>query len=128
MDQYVRDALREGLYGWPVTDCVVTMFSCGYSVADGPPSRRGPPSTAADFRKLTPLVLMARSQRAGTVVCEPISRVSLEIPLWAHGRRPDRARPARRGGPRTSRSAATTTIEAELPAARCRTCTGSCRR
>jgi len=80
MDEYVRDALREGLLGWKVTDCVVTMTRCMYSVADGPPSRRGPTSTAADFRKLTPLVLRQALQSAGTVVCEPTVRVSLELP------------------------------------------------
>src|SRR5262249_19225778 len=57
MRQYVLDSLGAGLYGWNVTDCVVTLTECAYSIPDGPPSRRGPPSTAADFRKLTPLVL-----------------------------------------------------------------------
>ncbi|TML16480.1 MAG: TetM/TetW/TetO/TetS family tetracycline resistance ribosomal protection protein, partial [Actinobacteria bacterium] len=80
MDQYVREALREGSFGWQVTDCVVTMTRCVYSVPDGPPSRRGPLSTAADFRKLTPLVLRQALERAGTVVCEPTVRVSLEVP------------------------------------------------
>ena len=42
MGQYVRQTLQEGLFGWQVTDCVVTMTECDYSVADGPPSRRGP--------------------------------------------------------------------------------------
>ena len=37
-------------------------------------------STAADFRNLTPLVLMTALQRAGTVVCEPIERFHLEVP------------------------------------------------
>ena len=55
------------------------MTECNYSIADGPPSRRGP-STAADFRKLTPIVLMRALEAAGTVVCEPTVRVSLEIP------------------------------------------------
>jgi ribosomal protection tetracycline resistance protein len=85
MDQYVREALQEGLFGWQVTDCVVTMTRCSYSIADGPPSRRGPPSTAADFRKLTPLVLMQALVRAGSVVCEPTARVSLEIPAGTTG-------------------------------------------
>jgi ribosomal protection tetracycline resistance protein len=80
MDEYVREALREGLFGWQVTDLAVTMTRCAYSVPDGPPSRRGPLSTAADFRKLTPLVLMQALERARTVVCEPTVRVSLEIP------------------------------------------------
>jgi ribosomal protection tetracycline resistance protein len=80
MDQYVRYTLREGLFGWQVTDCIVTMTDCTYSVPDGPPSRRGPLSTAADFRKLTPIVLMQALERAGAAVCEPIVRVTVEIP------------------------------------------------
>jgi ribosomal protection tetracycline resistance protein len=71
MTQYVRQALRAGPRGWQVTDCVVTMNQCGYV---------SPSTTAAHFRKLTPLVLMAALDQAGTVVCEPMIRVSLEIP------------------------------------------------
>ncbi len=85
MDEYVRESLREGLHGWQVTDCLVTMTSCTYSVPDGPPSRRGPLSTAADFRKLTPLVVRQAVERAGTVVCEPVSRVRIEAPADAIG-------------------------------------------
>ena len=80
MGLYVRQTLREGIFGWQVTDCVVTMTRCNYSVPDGPPSRRGPLSTAADFRKLTPLVVMQALERAGSVVCEPMVRVSVEVP------------------------------------------------
>jgi ribosomal protection tetracycline resistance protein len=80
MRQYVRQTLEEGIFGWQVTDCVVTMTECAYSVPDGPPSRRGPRSTAADFRKLTPIVVMRALEQAGTVVCEPVVVVSLEIP------------------------------------------------
>ena len=85
MAQYVRHTLREGLAGWQVTDCVVTMNRCMYSVPDGPPSRRGPLSTAADFRKLTPLVLMQALHDAGTSVCEPVVRGELEIPAASIG-------------------------------------------
>ena len=80
MGGYVRDALREGLLGWQVVGCVVTMTRCMYSVPDGPPSRRGPLSKAADFRKLTPIVVMQALERARAVVCEPTMRVHLEIP------------------------------------------------
>jgi ribosomal protection tetracycline resistance protein len=61
------------------------MTKCIYSVPDGPPSRRGPLSTAADFRKLTPLVLMQALERARTAVCEPIVRATLEIPIGTIG-------------------------------------------
>jgi ribosomal protection tetracycline resistance protein len=85
MGQYVRETLREGLYGWQVTDCIVTMTQSNYSSPDGPPSTRGPLSTAAEFRKLAPLVVMQALERAGTVVCEPTLRVSLEVPTDAIG-------------------------------------------
>jgi ribosomal protection tetracycline resistance protein len=81
MGQYVRQTLQEGLFGWQVTDCVVTMTKCAYSVADGPPSTRGPDSTAADFRKLTPLVLMSALRQSGTSVCEPIHGFHVEVPV-----------------------------------------------
>jgi ribosomal protection tetracycline resistance protein len=82
MTQYVRHTLQEGLFGWRVTDCLVTMNECDYYIGDGPKKRilSTPRTTAADFRKLTPLVLIAALKRAGTVVCEPMARVSLEIP------------------------------------------------
>ena len=85
MGRYVRGALSEGLRGWQVVDCIVTMTRCAYSVADGPPSRRGPTSTAADFRKLTPLVVAQALERAGTVLCEPTVRVTLEVPTRGVG-------------------------------------------
>ena len=85
MDEYVREALGAGLCGWQVTDCVVTMTKCVYSVPDGPPSRRGPLSTAADFRKLTPLVVRQALEHAGTVVCEPMLSVNVELPAGSIG-------------------------------------------
>jgi ribosomal protection tetracycline resistance protein len=82
MTQYVRHALDQGLYGWQVTDCVVTMNECGYYIGDGPTKRvlPTPRTTAADFRKLTPLVLREALRQAGTVVCQPMARVRLELP------------------------------------------------
>jgi ribosomal protection tetracycline resistance protein len=82
MTSYVRDALRTGLYGWEVTDCQVTMTRCGYYVGDGPrkPTLSTPKTTAADFRKLTPVVLTQALARGGTVVCEPMASARLEVP------------------------------------------------
>jgi len=85
MGQYVRETLREGLFGWQVTDCVVTMTDCVYSVPDGPPSRSGPLSKSSDFRKLTPIVLMQALAKAGTRVCEPVVRARLEVPTESVG-------------------------------------------
>ena len=80
MEQYISQTLRQGLSGWQVTDCTVSLIRSAYSVADGPPSTRGPLSGPRDFRKLTPLVVMAALRRAGTAVCEPVHRFRLETP------------------------------------------------
>src|SRR5438477_3907748 len=118
MDQYVRQTLREGVFGSQVTNGIVTMTECTYSVPDGPPSRRGPLSTAADFRNLTPLVLMQALERARPVVCEPIVRVRLEIPADAIGA--VMAALARLGAAveRPSLQGTLSTIEAVLPGSR----------
>ena len=109
MAQYVGQALREGLRGWPVTDCVVTMFESGYV---------SPATTAAHFRKLTPLVLLTALSQAGTVVCEPMIRVSVEVPAEAVGS--VLAAAARLGGTAGTPSlrADLATLETLLPAAR----------
>jgi ribosomal protection tetracycline resistance protein len=85
MDEYVRLALDEGLLGWQVTDCVVTVTKIGYSSADGPPSRRGPLPTARDVKKLTPVVLMEALEKSGSMVCEPVFRINAEVPTEAIG-------------------------------------------
>jgi ribosomal protection tetracycline resistance protein len=85
MEQNVKHTLREGLFGWQVTDCVVTMVECNYSSPDGPPSTRGPLSSPGDYKKLTPLVLMLALERAETLVCEPVERLDLELPAAAMG-------------------------------------------
>jgi ribosomal protection tetracycline resistance protein len=85
MSEYVRLALKEGLCGWRVTDCVVTLTQIAYSLADGPPARRGPMPTANDIRKLTPLVLMRALERSGSTVCEPVFRVDAEVPTETIG-------------------------------------------
>jgi ribosomal protection tetracycline resistance protein len=85
MGEYVRLALGEGLFGWQVTDCVVTVTKIAYSLADGPPSRRGPMPTANDLKKLTPVVLLQALERGGSTVCEPVFRISAEVPTEAIG-------------------------------------------
>jgi ribosomal protection tetracycline resistance protein len=71
VEDAMRETLRQGLYGWQVLDCAVTMTHSGYW---------SPTSTAGDFRLLTPLVLMKALQEAGTEVCEPIHRFSIDTP------------------------------------------------
>jgi ribosomal protection tetracycline resistance protein len=85
MERYVRQALREGLRGWQVTDCVVSMVECVYASPDGPPSTRGPLSAVADFRDLTPLVAVQALADAGTTVCEPMHRFQIELPAESLG-------------------------------------------
>ncbi|MGI8553420.1 MAG: GTP-binding protein [Dehalococcoidia bacterium] len=105
----VQQTLRQGLYGWQVTDCTVTMTQSGYT---------SPASAARDFRLLTPLVLMSALKQAGTMVYEPIHRFHLEFPtdtlgpiLPVLGRLQAVAQtPAMRGS--------SCTLEGEIPAAR----------
>jgi ribosomal protection tetracycline resistance protein len=87
MSRYILRTLEQGFYGWQVTDCAVTMYECGYYIGDGPTKRvlPTPRTTAADFRKLTPLVLMDALRQAGTVVCQPMARVSVESPATRMG-------------------------------------------
>jgi ribosomal protection tetracycline resistance protein len=67
-------ALEQGLYGWEVADCTITLIRVGY---------QAPLSTAADFRNLTPLVLMRALKAAGTRVYEPCQSVEIEAPADA---------------------------------------------
>ena len=79
VEETVRATLGEGLRGWQVIDCAVTLTHSGFTPP--PPTGWSLLSTSAsDFRKLTPLVLMTALRRAATVVCEPVSSVRLEIP------------------------------------------------
>ncbi|HEY2326374.1 MAG TPA: translation factor GTPase family protein [Gaiellaceae bacterium] len=117
MRQYVEDTLVSGPYGWRVTDCVVTLTEVAHAVADGSPGKRGD-SSAGDFKDLTPLVLRQAVKRAGTVVCEPMLRVRLEIPVTLIG--PLSATVARVGGviDDTSVEGEIAVLAGELPAAR----------
>jgi ribosomal protection tetracycline resistance protein len=112
----VRLALEEGLCGWQVTDCVVTLTKIGYSLADGPPSRRGPMPTTRDVKRLTPLVLMQALEQAGTAVCEPVFRIAAEVPTEKIG--PMLAALGRLGAGATTPSARgeLSVLEATLPA------------
>ncbi|WP_030442672.1 elongation factor G [Actinoplanes subtropicus] len=83
VEQTVRETLRQGLRGWPVPDCAVTMTHSGYSARQSHSHAvfdKSMSSTAGDFRNLTPLVLMAALRQAGTVVHEPIHAFTAEVP------------------------------------------------
>ncbi len=83
LEETVHLTFRQGMYGWQVTDCSVTLTHSGYwprqSHAHGT-FDKSMSSTAGDFRNLTPLVLMDALKQAGTRVYEPIHRFHLEIP------------------------------------------------
>ena len=87
MTGYVRHTCEQGRYGWQVTDLIVTMDECGYYIGDGPSKQvlPTPRTTAADFRKLTEQVLRTALAQAGTVVCEPISQLTIELPAAKMG-------------------------------------------
>ncbi|WNV82726.1 GTP-binding protein [Umezawaea sp. Da 62-37] len=82
--------LAQGQHGWAVHNIRVTLTHCAYS---------SPVTVAADFRGLTPLVLMDALRLAGTTVLEPVAHFDLEVPvdttsavlasLTAHGAVPE---------------------------------------
>jgi ribosomal protection tetracycline resistance protein len=71
LEETIYETLAQGLAGWEVTDCVITLVDCGYY---------SPVTIAADFRKLTPLVVMQALRQAGTTVYEPIDALDLDVP------------------------------------------------
>ena len=121
VEETVHETLGQGLYGWQVTDCTVTMTHSGYwarqSHAHGT-FDKSMSSTAGDFRNLTPLVLMAALARAGTRVHEPLDRFRLELPADTLGAvLPVLAR--LRAVPRaTTVHGSSCLLEGEVPAAR----------
>jgi ribosomal protection tetracycline resistance protein len=103
--------LAEGLYGWEVVDCVVTMTR---SILH----RDWANSTAADHRKLAPLVVMDALRRASTEVQEPIQSFHFECPIDTFGHF---ARVMPEFGEITSEpliKAGTCSVEGNLPAAK----------
>ena len=71
IEDTVHTTLKQGLYGWEVTDCVIEITHAGYDSVL---------SNGGDFRKLTPLLLMAALQKAETDVYEPLNRFELDVP------------------------------------------------
>ena len=71
IEETIHETLTQGLCAWEVTDIQITLTHAGFWA---------PLSTAGDFRKLTPLVLMEALRQAGTVVSEPVDELELEVP------------------------------------------------
>jgi ribosomal protection tetracycline resistance protein len=83
VEETVHETLQQGLYGWQIPDATVVMTHSGYSARQSHAHAvfdKSMSSTAGDFRNLTPLVLMAALQEAGTTVYEPMHRFQLDIP------------------------------------------------
>ncbi|TWF81428.1 ribosomal protection tetracycline resistance protein [Pseudonocardia hierapolitana] len=88
VEETVRETLQQGLRGWHVLDCTVTMTHSGYAPRQSHAHAtfdKSMSSTARDFRHLTPLVLMNALQQAGTTVHEPVHRFHLEVPADTYG-------------------------------------------
>ena len=85
-EQGVRAALGQGLHGWPVTDCTVTMTFSQYWPRQSKPHQKfdkSISSVAADFRNLAAVVVTAALRRAGSRVCQPIERFEVDLPQHA---------------------------------------------
>ncbi|XVS62338.1 GTP-binding protein [Actinosynnema sp. CA-299493] len=76
IEEAVTATLRQGLHGWEVTDCAVTITRVGCNA---------PMTVAADFRHLTPVVLLRALRQAGSAVHEPGCTVEVEVPDDALG-------------------------------------------
>lgn len=76
IEETVFEWLLQGLHGWQVTDCLVTLHSLAYW---------SPVTVAGDFRRLAPLPLFEALRQAGTVVCEPVDELVVDLPVDAVG-------------------------------------------
>jgi ribosomal protection tetracycline resistance protein len=86
VEDTVRETLRQGLHGWNVIDCIVTLTHTGFFPRQSHAHQgfsKAMSSTGADFRGLTPLVVMRALREAGTTVFEPVHRFRLEAPADA---------------------------------------------
>jgi ribosomal protection tetracycline resistance protein len=72
IEETIFETLKQGLYGWEVTDIAVILTHTGYSSVG---------TTAGDFRNLVPLVLMDALAQAGTAVYEPLNQFELSAPI-----------------------------------------------
>ncbi|MBC9712804.1 TetM/TetW/TetO/TetS family tetracycline resistance ribosomal protection protein [Streptomyces sp. TRM66268-LWL] len=83
VEETVYETLGQGLLGWRVLDCKVTMTHCGYWPRQSHSHAtfdKSMSSTAGDFRLVTPLVLMDALREAGTRAEEPVHHFRLDLP------------------------------------------------
>lgn len=69
VEEAVYDTLHQGILGWQVTDIKVTMTYSDYDSVT---------STPAEFRNLTPMVLMEALDKAQTELLEPLYEFQLK--------------------------------------------------
>ncbi|QSX06745.1 TetM/TetW/TetO/TetS family tetracycline resistance ribosomal protection protein [Sedimentibacter sp. zth1] len=73
--QAIKDSVyttcKHGLYGWQLTDMLITLFYTEYDSVS---------STPSDFRDLTPMVLMEAVDNAKTKLLEPVNEFELIVP------------------------------------------------
>ena len=109
VEEAAHETLQQGLHGWQVTDCAVTMTHSGYSARQSHCARdvrqEHVEHRRATSALLTPLVLMSALRQAGTTVYEPMHRFRLELPggcarRVAAGARRARRHPGVAGDPR----------------------------
>ncbi len=76
IDEALEASFGQGIHGWKVINASV-------SITEITRLRKWTTSTPADHRNLTPLVLAQALRIAGTEVCEPIDRITIDMPADA---------------------------------------------
>lgn len=76
IDEALEVAFGQGIHGWQVINASV-------SITEITRLRKWTTSTPSDHRNLTPLVLAQALRIAGTEVCEPIDRITIDMPADA---------------------------------------------
>ncbi|MFS2155322.1 GTP-binding protein [Rhizobium sp. Rhizsp42] len=76
IDEALESAFSQGVHGWQVINASV-------SITEITRLRKWTTSTPSDHRNLTPLVLAQALRIAGTEVCEPIDRITIDMPADA---------------------------------------------
>jgi ribosomal protection tetracycline resistance protein len=76
IDEALEAAFDQGVHGWQVINASV-------SITEITRLRKWTTSTPSDHRNLTPLVLAQALRIAGTEVCEPIDRITIDMPADA---------------------------------------------
>lgn len=72
----IYSALKQGLYGWAVTDIIVNITKVEIN----------PGSTPAEFRDMTPMVVLEALNKAGTKLLWPLLNFDLKVPEVYYGK------------------------------------------